>query len=642
MKPFAIDRHGRLALPSHFFPAVDFSALDSIEQLTTLVQRDFDSKGPSGAELVRRLESGAYRDRYQLLRDLALHLFWVNRFSLTLYEQRPCCWRHVPKKRDDVFVPTITPWKEAQRKIVAVQTAFDALPSAWSAEAEYRIFARLFDIFRNRRYQAAELPPLLPTVAEFLQSPDALTLQIALYDPDFSTFSDQEIIDCREEVPQLEALMRWTMILYNQSPWHREHTRLIEAARIRDDDVVTVLVPRTRDALEFIHRARVGARRSAPAPVPRPSRARPHPAPAVSVRRHFSIRPRFEALASVKGEIACTNLDLLRNAAYTWSPMSAEDILAKTGIEARCYTARSLDEVSLEAARRALAHAERTPDEVGAVVFCTCTSARLMPATAAWIAARLGIQQTYATFDLVAACAGMVYGLAECVRLLQEVRRPVLLVCGEKFSDKIGAVRPSRMLFGDGAAALVIGPAPAEVPTDVEILQTYGGGPLNEVDSIVWPNPRFDNGVTVYGPDVQALVRRYLSQMLGELAAERDPDDAGRSLLEAVDVVVPHQANRTMVTRLAVEAGLAPEKLYFNIQRVGNLSSASVPVAIADAVGEAVIRRPARVFAPCFGAGAVAGYALMRLDPRIVAMRECQSAGLMQSSQALPRASMSQ
>lgn len=166
MKPFAIDRHGRLALPSHFFPAIDFSALDSVEHLTSLVQRDFDSKGPSGAELLRRLESGAYRNRYELLRDLALHLFWVNRFSLTLYEQRPCCWRHVPKKRDDVFIPTIAPWKDAQRKIAAVQTAFDALPSAWSAEAEYRIFARLFDIFRNRRYQAAVLPPLLPTVAE--------------------------------------------------------------------------------------------------------------------------------------------------------------------------------------------------------------------------------------------------------------------------------------------------------------------------------------------------------------------------------------------------------------------------------------------------------------------------------------------
>lgn len=299
--------------------------------------------------------------------------------------------------------------------------------------------------------------------------------------------------------------------------------------------------------------------------------------------------------------------------------MTAEEIVAKTGIESRCYTRRSLDEISLEAARAALGHAERAPEEIGAVVFCTCTSRRLMPSVAAWISGRLGIYQTHASFDLVAACAGMIYGLAECVRLLQEINRPVLLVCGEKFSDKIGTVRPSRMLFGDGAAALVIGPAPEGLPPDIEVLQTYASGPLNEIDSIVWPNPHFDNGVTVYGPDVQSLVRRYLAQMLEELASDHDPDDPSRSLLDEVDLVVPHQANRTMLTRLATEAGLAPEKLYFNIHRVGNISSASVPVAIADAVGEGVIRGAARVFSPCFGAGAVAGYTVMRIDPRIVA-----------------------
>lgn len=127
-----------------------------------------------------------------------------------------------------------------------------------------------------------------------------------------------------------------------------------------------------------------------------------------------------------------------------------------------------------------------------------------------------------------------------------------------------------------------------------------------------------------------------------ELAAERDPDRADRSLLDAVDLVVPHQANRTMLTRLAAEAGLACEKLYFNIHRVGNLSSASVPVAMADAVREAVIRKPARVFAPCFGAGAVAGYALMRLDPRIVAVRGRDSARPTPQPQASAQASMSQ
>ena len=83
------------------------------------------------------------------------------------------------------------------------------------------------------------------------------------------------------------------------------------------------------------------------------------------------------------------------------------------------------------------------------------------------------------------------------MRLLQEVKRPVLVVCAEKFSDKIGSVRPSRMIFGDGAAAMVIAPAPEGEAGDVEVFQTYASGPVSQVNSIIWPNPEFDNNITV-------------------------------------------------------------------------------------------------------------------------------------------------
>ena len=73
-----------------------------------------------------------------------------------------------------------------------------------------------------------------------------------------------------------------------------------------------------------------------------------------------------------------------------------------------------------------------------------------------------------------------------------------------------------------------------------------------------------------------------------------------------------------MVVSLAQAAGLAPERLYFNIERVGNTSAASIPLAIHDAVSEGVIDRPMRVFAPGFGAGAVGGYVVMRVDPAVV------------------------
>ena len=90
-------------------------------------------------------------------------------------------------------------------------------------------------------------------------------------------------------------------------------------------------------------------------------------------------------------------------------------------------------------------------------------------------------------------------------------------------------------------------------------------------------------------------------------------------MIDDIDLVVPHQANKTMVTELAVEAGLTPDQLYFNIQRVGNTSAASIPLAIHDAVVEGVIDKPMRLFAPGFGAGAVGGYSVLRIDPAIVA-----------------------
>jgi len=298
--------------------------------------------------------------------------------------------------------------------------------------------------------------------------------------------------------------------------------------------------------------------------------------------------------------------------------MTADEISSKTGIEERCYTNRAIEEMSLDVARSALKHSGRQPEEIGAVLFCSCTSFRLIPSVATWLSAELGIYQTHNSSDIVAACAGMPYGLSEALRILDEVNRPVLLVCAEKFSDKIGNVRTSRMLFGDGAAAMVIAPAPEGSEPDIDIVQTYASGPQKEVNAIVWPNPDFDNNITVYGPPVRALAQRYLIQMLDELRAIPGIHGGAR-MIDDIDLVVPHQANKTMVTELAVEAGLTPEQLYFNIQRVGNTSSASIPLAIHDAVVEGVIDRPMRLFAPGFGAGAVGGYSVLRIDPAIVA-----------------------
>src|SRR3954464_6477590 len=620
---FVLNRHGRMVFPSNVMPELDLSTVDTLEQLESVIVRDFETKAPSGTEILDRIRTGSYESRYSLMRDMALNLFWANRFAITMYDMRPTRWAEVPRTRSDVFLPVLEPWEDGETKGAAVEQAYPTLSPRWDGTVEDRIFAILFDVFANRKHHATTLPAIKPTVAEFLEHPGNLTFRLPHYDPDYPVYGFDDILDVDEDVPELEALHRWAMVLHNQYPWDRSQMELAAAGDLEDDDYVVVFHPRDKEVRAFLRRLATGAAHRLPAQ-PRESRQPVRPYRPLDVR-DLRVLPRLEALAAVHGDQACTNDDLIRNSAYNWSPMSAEEISAKTGIEQRRYSSLPLEDLALQAAEAALAKAQRGPEEIGAVLVCTCTSSRLIPSLATYLCGQLGIYQTHAAYDIIAACAGMPYGVAEAARLLQEMERPVLVVCAEKFSDKIGNVRTSRMIFGDGAAALVVGPAAAGEAPDFDYLQTYASGPASEVNSILWPNPEFDNNITVYGPQVKALAGRYLAQMIEELGALPDPAGRAASLLESIDLIVPHQANKTMVLQLAERAGLSAERLYFNIQRVGNASSASIPLAIYDAVRDGVITEPMRVFAPGFGAGAVAGYAVMRVDPAVVGIEPAQA-----------------
>ncbi|HRO30358.1 MULTISPECIES: ketoacyl-ACP synthase III [Micrococcaceae] len=611
--------HGRLVFPSNFIPELDVTALDSLDTLEEVIQRDFESKAPSGTEILQRIEQGKYARRSDLLRDIAMNLFWTNRYAMTMYDKHVTRWKDVPRNREDVYIPALTPWEDGGRKVEAVREVYPTLDARWDATVEDEVFKTLFDVFAHRRFHATELSAIKPTVEQILADPSQLVARITDYDPNYPVFRDEEILDVHEDVPQLEALRRWSMVLHNQFPWDRSKTELVEARELRDEDYVIVYRPKSRDVQRFIRRATTGhsGRRRAGAPaVEAKAPVRPYKPIVV---RDLTVQPRILALAVAGGEEICTNDDLIRNSAYNWSPMTAEQIVDKTGIRERLYTFSQVEDLALNAARSALDHAGVGPEEVGAVIVATCTNDRLMPSIATYVSGELGIHQTNASYDLIAACAGLPYALAEATRILQDVERPVLVVCAEKFSDKIGNVRPSRMIFGDGAAALLIGVAPEGETPDLEYLNTYASGPVSQVNSIIWPNPEFDNNLTVYGPEVKDLAGRYLAQMLGEISELPDPDGRASSLLDSVELIVPHQANKSMVIDLATKSGLTPEQLFFNIDRVGNTSSASIPLAIFDAVRDGVIDRPTRIFAPGFGAGSVAGYAIMRVDPAVMA-----------------------
>lgn len=621
-QPAIINSHGRLVFPTNFIPELDVSVLDTLEDLEAVIRRDFEEKSPSGTDILERVAAGKYASKSELLRDLGMNLFWTNRYAITMYEKTLVRWKDVPRNREDYYLPNLTPWEDGDRKVAAVRECFAQLSATWDEKVEDEIFELVFDVFAHRRSHATELSAIKPTVAQILEDPTTLTTRVKDYDPNYPVFTDEEILDAREEVPELESLRRWGMVLHNQYPWDRRSTELVPVGQLEDDDFVVVFRPRSREVQRFIRRATSGQSTSATPAVPAAEAQQPSsPYTPIEVRT-LQVQPRILALSVEPGDVVCSNDDVVRNTAYNWSPMSAESIVRKTGIEQRLYSMSRIEELALKAARSAMAHARVEPSDVGGVIVATCTNDRLMPSIATYLSGELGIYQSHSSFDLIAACAGMPYAMAEATRLLQEVNRPVLVVCVEKFSDKIGNVRTSRMIFGDGAAAILVGPAPQGEQTDIEFLNTYASGPTSQVNSIIWPNPEFDNNLTVFGPEVKDLAGRYLAQMLEDIAALPDPSGEHASLLESIELIVPHQANKTMIIDLAVKAGLTPDQLYFNIDKVGNTSSASIPLAIYDAVTDGVITEPTRIFAPGFGAGAVAGYAVMRIDPAVLAPRE--------------------
>ncbi|NOR50055.1 MAG: ketoacyl-ACP synthase III [Desulfuromonadales bacterium] len=617
MKPFRLNKHGKLVFPSSIFVEFDFSIISDLDQLQAIIRRDFEVKAPTGTEIAERAAAGGYATRYDLLRDIGLHLFWANRFALAMYDKRPTRWRDVPRTRDDVFVPLLRPWGDRAEKSASVLAAYGQLLAKWDGTTEDDLFGMLFDCFSNKLYLAAELPPIKATIAEALTTAGAKTTTLEDFNPDYHRYSINDILDVTEEQPELEALRRWAMLLHNQHPWDRSRAKLKSFAEMEDDDIVVTFHPKNRDVLDFINRVKSGTTSALFTPKPTPAVEPVRPLPPVVIDDAAPIQPKIEALAIRKGEVICSNEDVIRNSPPSWSPMSAEEIADKTGIERRRYTTEPLENIALEAARAAMKHAGRGPEEIGAVLFCSCTSNRLIPSTATWLSGQLGIMQTHCSADIVAACAGFPYGIAEAVRLLREVERPVLLVLAEKFSDKIGNARPSRMIFGDGAAAVVI--APSDGQRDIEVVQTYASGPFSQVNSIIWPNHDFDNDITVYGPEVKALVKRYLNQMMDEISKLKSVKGGDGALIDDIDMIVPHQANKNMIIEIAEPQGINANDIFFNITEVGNASAASIPIAMADSVFEGTISKRSLVFAPGFGAGAVGGYVVMWLDPAMVA-----------------------
>ena len=201
MQAFVLNRHGRMVFPSNIMPELDFSTMESLDQLDRVIRRDFETKAPTGTDILHKVEKGSYDSRYALMRDMALNLFWANRFAMTMYDKRPTRWADVPRTRADVFLPVLTPWVDGDAKVAAVRDAYATLPAQWDPAVEDRIFDVLFDVFGHRKHHATTLPAVKTTVAQCLAEPTNLTFRLRGYDPDFPVYDYTDIVTAARTWP---------------------------------------------------------------------------------------------------------------------------------------------------------------------------------------------------------------------------------------------------------------------------------------------------------------------------------------------------------------------------------------------------------------------------------------------------------
>jgi 3-oxoacyl-[acyl-carrier-protein] synthase-3 len=297
---------------------------------------------------------------------------------------------------------------------------------------------------------------------------------------------------------------------------------------------------------------------------------------------------------------------------------SDEWIRTRTGIRERRIAEEgvSVAELGAKAAKRAMDKAGVEPGEVDILIVATSTPDRWLPATACDTQALLGCSNAFA-FDVMAACTGFLYGLAVAEGYLAAGRGEIaLVVASEKMSSIINwNDRATCVLFGDGAGAAVLKTANG---SGRGILSSHMRSDGNLANLLCRPAGGAAEPLT------ECVVQegRHLVQMQGREIFKH----AVRSMAEAcdfalqqagmtgadIDLLVPHQANVRILEATAKYANLPMEKVFVNLDRYGNMSSASIPVALDEAEEKGLIKPGSHVLTVAFGAGLTWGAMVMR------------------------------
>ncbi len=294
-----------------------------------------------------------------------------------------------------------------------------------------------------------------------------------------------------------------------------------------------------------------------------------------------------------------------------------EWIVERTGIRQR-YVAgegESLTSLSAEAARAAMKVAGVTAPELDIIVLGTASPDRLLPSTAVEVQAAIGATRA-AAFDISAACSGWVYGMQIAEGLMALGGAETVLVLGAETLTRITnwKDRNTCVLFGDGAGATVVkrstkgrGILSAYTRSDgtlADLLHRPAGGALRPVTPEVLADG--SNCIAMAGREVFKNAVRSMAD-----ACDRALDGAKLAASD-IDLLIPHQANIRIIEATAKHAGMPMEKVYVNVDRYGNTSAASIPIALDEALRAGRIKEGMTVMFVAFGAGFTWGSLVVR------------------------------
>ena len=296
---------------------------------------------------------------------------------------------------------------------------------------------------------------------------------------------------------------------------------------------------------------------------------------------------------------------------------SDEWIFERTGIRERRIAPPEMTAAAMGAgaARIAMERAGVAPEDVDILIVSTATPDRLLPATSCDIQALIGATNAVA-FDVVGACTGFLYALTVAEGYISTGRGEIALVIA---TEKLSAIvdwedRSTCVLFGDGSGAAIVRSSAGEKG----ILGTHHQSDGRLANLLYRPA----GGAAIPMDEEVLRNRTHLIQMSGrevfKHAVRAMADSAGQALarsgwaLDDVDLVFPHQANIRIIKATARYAGLPMEKVFVNVDRYGNMSSATIPVAMDEAIEEGRLQPGMKLLLVAFGAGLTWGAMAVR------------------------------